>query len=329
MPTCDEAAVRVRGCRALVTGGAGLIGSHIVDQLVKAGSAEIVVLDNFVRGCRENLASASESGRVSIVTGDIRDRKILDEVMSGVDIVFHQAAIRITQCADEPRLAFDVLVDGTFNVLEAAARARVFKVVAASSASVYGAAEVFPTRESHHPYGNRTLYGAAKLFNESALRSFNEMYGLPYVALRYFNVYGPRMDIFGAYTEVFIRWMEAIAAGRPPVIFGDGTQTMDFVHVEDIARANVLAAAAPVSDEVFNIGSGTETSLTELAEQLLAAMGSSLQPEHAPARKVNPVPRRLADICAARRRLGYQPSVSLGDGLRQLVSWWQAQCVSN
>jgi UDP-glucose 4-epimerase len=322
---CDDAAVNLRNCRALVTGGAGLIGSHIVDELVKAGAADIVVLDNFVRGRRENLAWALERGPVRLVTGDIRDRSILGPLMTGMDVVFHQAAIRITQCAEEPRLALDVLVDGTFNVVEAAAAAGVGKVVAASSASVYGAAETFPTTEAHHNYGNRTFYGAAKAFNEGLLRSFNEMYGLRYVALRYFNVYGPRMDTHGAYTEVFIRWMDAIASGRAPVIFGDGSQTMDFVHVHDIARANVLAAAAPVSDEVFNIASGEETSLKQLAAAMLAAMDSSLTVEHGPERKVNPVPRRLATIDAARRAIGYEPTVPLAAGLRQLVAWWQEE----
>ena len=325
MPISEEAAVHLRGCRALVTGGVGLIGSHIVDELVKAGAKEIVILDSFVRGSRGNVAWAVENGPVKIVAGDIRNRALLDELMPGIDVVFHLAAIRITQCADEPRLALEVLVDGTFNVIEAAVRAGVRKVVASSSASVYGAAEVFPTREDHHAYGNRTIYGAAKLFNEGVLRSFNEMHGLNYVALRYFNVYGPRMDTHGAYTEVFIRWMDAIAAGRPPVIFGDGNQTMDFVHVEDIARANILAAVAPVTDEAFNIGSGVETSLKELAETLLAATDSPLAVEHGEARKVNPVPRRLADISKARQMIGYEPTISLADGLRQLVAWWQEE----
>ena len=321
MATSNE--VALRGCRAVITGGAGFIGSHIADLLASEGVGEIVVLDNFVRGRRENLAAAGARARVTIVEGDIRDRQLVAETMRGVDVVFHQAAIRITHCAEDPRLALEVLVDGTFNVLEAAVQAGARKVVAASSASVYGAAEAFPTLESHHHYGNRTMYGAAKSFNEGLLRSFNEMYGLNYVALRYFNAYGPRMDIFGAYTEVFIRWMNNIAEGRPPVIFGDGSQTMDFVHVEDIARANVLAAKAPVSDRAFNIGSGTETSLKELAAKLLDAMDSSLVPQHAEARKVNPVPRRLADIAAARELIGYEPTVSLEDGLRQLVAWWQ------
>src|SRR5271169_263138 len=169
--------------RVLITGGAGLVGSHIADLLVRENSPEIIVLDNFVRGRRENIASASANGNIRIVEGDIRDTQLLHEVMQGVDLVFHQAAIRITQCAEEPRLALEVLADGTFNVLETAVAAKVKKVVAASSASVYGLAEEFPTTEKHHPYKNRTLYGAAKVFNEGLLRSFYEMYGLDYVAL--------------------------------------------------------------------------------------------------------------------------------------------------
>ena len=311
--------------RVLITGGAGLIGSHIADELVRGGAGQIVVLDNFSRGRRENLATSLPSGRVRIVEGDVRNVDDVARAMDGVSVVFHQAAIRITQCAEEPRLAKDVLIDGTFNVLEAAVRAGVRKVVAASTASVYGAAETFPTLEAHHPYGNRTLYGAAKVFNEGLLRSFNEMYGLRYVALRYFNVYGPRMDTHGAYTEVFVRWMEAIAAGRPPAIFGDGTQTMDFVNVADIARANMLAAASDVSDAVFNVGSGTETSLNELADMLLKVMGSQLRPEHKAERRVNPVPRRLAAVDAAAAQLGFRTRVTLEQGLRGLVEWWQRE----
>jgi UDP-glucose 4-epimerase len=245
--------------------------------------------------------------------------------VGGTDVLFHLAAIRITQCAEEPRLALEVLVDGTFSVLEAAAAADVRKVIASSSASVYGLAETFPTREDHHPYANDTFYGAAKAFNEGMLRSYHAMSGVDYVALRYFNVYGPRMDAHGVYTEVLIRWMERIAVGQPPLIFGDGSQTMDFVHVADIARANVLAAIAPVTDEVFNIASGTETSLVELAEVLLVAMGSDLDVEHGPARQVNGVTRRLADISAAAGRLGWKPEIPLADGMRELVAWWRGE----
>jgi UDP-glucose 4-epimerase len=315
----------LRGERALVTGGAGTIGSHLVDQLVAAGADEIIVLDNFVRGRRENLSAALASGSVRVVTGDIRDRALVDRLVRGVDTVFHLAAIRITQCAEEPRLALEVLVDGTYNVVEAAAREGVRKVVASSSASIYGLAEKFPTAEDHHPYANDTLYGAAKTFNEGLLRSFHAMNGLDYVALRYFNVYGPRMDVHGLYTEVLVRWMERIAEGSPPLIFGDGSQTMDFVYVEDIARANILAATAEATDEVFNVASGVETSLAGLAEKLLEVMGSDLAVQFGPERAVNKVSRRLADTSSARERLGFEAEVDLEEGLKRLVEWWQAE----
>ncbi|WP_309740902.1 MULTISPECIES: NAD-dependent epimerase/dehydratase family protein [unclassified Chamaesiphon] len=315
----------MKNSRVLVTGGAGLVGSHIADLLVQEDVAEIVILDNFTRGQMSNLDRAMSSGLVKLVEGDIRDLQILDKVMDGVDIVFHQAAIRITQCAAEPRLALEVMADGTYNVLEAAVKAKVKKVVAASSASIYGMAEAFPTKESHHPYNNRTLYGATKIFNEALFRSFYDMYGLDYVALRYFNVYGPRMDIYGVYTEVLIRWMERIIAGQPPLIFGDGEQTMDFIYIEDIARANILAAKADVTDEVFNIASSVESSLNDLASALTKVMGSDLKPEYGPERKVNPVARRLADVTKARDLLGFEAEVSLEEGLRRLVAWWHAQ----
>ena len=315
----------MRDKRVLVTGGAGLVGSHIVDLLTEAGAREIVILDSFVRGRIENLTSAISAGQVRVMRGDIRDRKAVAEAMRGIDIVFHQAAIRITQCAEDPRLALDVMATGTFNVIEAAVKAGVEKLVAASSASVLGMAEQFPTPESHHPYNNRTIYGAAKAFNEGLLRSFAEMHGLRYVALRYFNVYGPRMDVFGAYTEVLIRWMERLATGQAPVIFGDGLQTMDFVHVRDVARANILAARSMVTDEVFNVASGTETSLVELAQALARAMEVEITPAFAPQRKVNPVPRRLADTTRANSVLGFNAQVSLEDGLRDLVAWWRRQ----
>jgi UDP-glucose 4-epimerase len=311
--------------RILITGGAGLFGSHIADLVAREEPKEIVILDNFVRGRRENLADAVNRAPVTIVEGDIRDRALIKEVSQGIDVVFHQAAIRITQCAEEPRLAFDVLAGGTFDVLEAAVQAGVSKVVAASSASVLGLADTFPTTEEHHPYNNRTIYGAAKAFNEGLLRSFTEMYGLRYVALRYFNVYGPRMDVYGAYTEVLIRWMERIAGGLPPIILGDGTQTMDFVHVYDIARANLLAAKSDVTDEVFNVASGAETSLRELAALLTKVMGSSLEPQFGPARKVNAVPRRLASTAKAEKLLGFSSKVTMEEGLRDLVEWWRQE----
>src|SRR6476661_7798298 len=308
--------------RALITGGAGLIGSHIADRLVQDGYEEIVILDNFTRGRRDNLESAAASGRLTFVEGDMRDTKLIRDVAQGIDIVFHEAAIRITQCAEDPRLAHDVLATGTFNILEAAVAAEVKRVVYASSASIYGQAEDFPTTELHHGYGNRTIYGAVKLYGEGLLRSFYEMYGLNYVALRYFNVYGPRMDAFGVYTEVMIRWMERLSKGQPCLILGDGAQTMDFIFVTDIARANLRAAKSSITDDVLNIASGTETSLTELATVLGRVMGVDLPPEYGPARKATPVWRRLADVKKADGLIGFRAKVSLEDGLRELVKWW-------
>jgi UDP-glucose 4-epimerase len=315
----------MHGDRVLITGGAGAVGSNLTDLVVQAGAEEIVVLDNFVRGRRENLAWAEANGPLRVVTGDIRDRDLVERLTRGIDVVYHQAAIRITQCAEEPRLAVEVMVDGTYNVLEAAIANNVRKVVAASSASVYGLAEEFPTDERHHPYANDTLYGAAKVFNEGLLRSFHTMYGLDYVALRYFNVYGPRMDIHGVYTEVLVRWMERIASGTPPLINGDGSQTMDFVYIGDVARANLLAAQSEATDEVFNVACGVETSLLELAQQLVEAMGSDLSVEFGPERAVNKVPRRLADTSRAIERLGFEAEVSLEEGLRRLVHWWRTE----
>jgi UDP-glucose 4-epimerase len=311
--------------RALITGGAGLIGSHIADRLVTEGFEDIVILDNLTRGRQQNLEPAMRSGKVRIVEGDIRDADLVRRTMEGMEIVFHEAAIRITHCAEDPRLAHDVLATGTFNVLEAAVKNNVKRVVSASSASIYGQAEEFPTTERHHGYGNRTIYGATKSYSEGLLRSFYEMFGLNYVALRYFNVYGPRMDAFGVYTEVMIRWMERLAKGQPCLILGDGAQTMDFIFVTDIARANLMAANSSITDDVLNIASGTETSLNELAEVLGRVMGVELAPEYGPARKATPVWRRLADVKKAERQIGFRSKVSLEEGLRQLVQWWSKE----
>jgi len=312
--------------KVLVTGGAGFIGSRTVDELLKAGCRDIVVVDDMVRGRPENLAAALASNKVRLVRGDICDPDLLRELVRGSDTVFHLAALRITQCAAEPRRAIEVMVGATYDLLELCVEAKVRKVVMASSASIYGLASRFPTAEDHHPYANRTLYGAAKTFGEGLLRSFNDMYGLDYVALRYFNAYGPRMDIHGRYTEVLIRWMERIEAGLPPIVFGDGAQTMDMVHVDDIARANVLAARAPASDVALNIGSGEETSLLQLAQMIAGAMGEeALTPMHQAERAVNPVPKRLADISLAAELIGYAPTIPLAEGLRGLVAWWRAE----
>ena len=306
----------------LVTGGCGLIGSTIVDQLLRMGTRRIVVLDNLVRGTMLNLERAMAGGRVEFVQVDVRDFSRIRPLFEGIDAVFHQAAIRITLCAEQPRECLEVLIDGTFNVLQASVEAGVRKIVAASSASIYGMAEVFPTPEDHHPYNNRTWYGAAKVANEGMLRSFKDMHGLDYVALRYFNVYGPRMDVFGKYTEVLIRWLDCLDSGESPQILGDGSQTMDFVYSEDVARANIVALLSDVSDEVFNVASGTETSLRTLLDTLLQVTGHhAVRPIFLPARAVNPVPRRWANVSKASQLLGFRSTVALDEGLKRLVAW--------
>ncbi|MDA8413286.1 MAG: NAD-dependent epimerase/dehydratase family protein [Desulfobacteraceae bacterium] len=313
--------MKIEGNRFLVTGGAGLMGSHIADRLLAGGADEIILLDNFVRGSMHNIDGILKDSRVRLVKGDIRDLELLMNLASGVDGIFHMAAIRITACADNPRDAMEVMLTGTHNVLQAAVEKKVGKLLYASSASVYGLADSFPTDESHHPYNNRTYYGAAKVAGEGMVRSFAEMYGLRYVALRYFNVYGPRMDIDGKYTEVLVRWLDRIDSGQTPLIFGDGSQTMDLINIDDITDANILAMESDVTDEVFNVASGSETSLLGLLRAVLKVTGSKLEPEFLPERTVNPVPRRLASTTKARNLLGFEAKVSVEEGLRRLIAW--------
>lgn len=310
----------VEGTSILVTGGAGFVGSATVDQLLKAGAAEVRVIDNFVRGNIRNLENAQNTGRLTLIEGDIRDANMVDSLTAGVDYVFHQAALRITRCAEAPREATQVLIDGTQNVLESAVRHKVKKIVAASSASVYGDPSYLPMDENH-PFNNRTLYGACKIANEQMLRSYFEMFKLPYVAFRYFNIYGPRMDLDGVYTEVLIRWLDAIENGQPPKIFGDGSQSMDFVFVDDVARANIAGLRSEATDDFFNVGTGVQTTLNELCHLLLKVTGSSLQPEYHEARKVNNVQARRATTEKAERMLGFKASIDLETGLKQLVQW--------
>lgn len=315
--------MNLRDKTVLITGGCGLIGSHIADLLIRNEHVErIIILDNLTRGTLHNIEWARESGKIELAQKDIRSFSDIRPYFDGVDVAFHLAAIRITACAVQPRECLEVMIDGAYNVVEACAQAGVKRLVASSSASVYGAAEQFPTTEEHHPYNNRTWYGAAKLANEGLLRSFNDMFGLPYIALRYFNVYGPRMDVFGKYTEVLIRWLDCLDRGERPEIFGDGQTSMDFVYVEDVARANILAAKSDLVDEVFNVASGGETTLLELLQTLLKITGrTDIQPEFMPERAINPVPRRLADTTRAEQKLGFIAKVGLEEGLRRLVEW--------
>jgi UDP-glucose 4-epimerase len=314
----------INSSRVLITGGAGLIGSFVADQLLKENVGEIIILDNFIRGSRDNLKGALASNKVLLIEGDIRDQALLDNLFQGVDYCFHMAALRINHCIADPRQALEVMFDGTFNVAQACVKHMIKRVVFSSSASIYGMADRFPIREDHHPFNNRTLYGVAKAANEGIFRSFNDMYGLNYIALRYFNVYGPRMDTTGKYTEVLIRWYKLIKDGKPPVIYGDGKRTSDFVYVEDVARANILALKGDVTDEVFNVAEGVETSLDELCLVLLEVLNSKLKPTYIPIpndRSKNDVVRRLADVSKALELLGFRTTFSLREGLERLVCW--------
>lgn len=310
----------IQGTKILITGGAGFVGSTTADQLIEAGAAEVRVLDNFIRGNLRNVEKARSTGRLVVIEGDVRDRELIDSSVAGVDYIFHEAALRITRCAEAPREAVEVLINGMSNVLESAVRHKVKKIVAASSASVYGNPSYLPMDEAH-PFNNRTLYGAGKIANEQMLRAYYEMFRLPYVAFRYFNIYGPRMDIDGVYTEVLIRWLDAIEAGQPPKIFGNGSQSMDFVFIEDVARANLAGLVSDTTDEVFNVGRGVQTTLNELCHLLLKITGSSLQPEYLPARKVNNVQARRAAIDKAQKMLGFTAQIDLESGLKSLIQW--------
>ena len=305
-----------------VSGGAGFIGSYVVEELLNLGAKKIIILDNFIRGSRANMSNFIDSDRVEFVEGDIRDLAILEKCIEGVDYVFHMAALRINACAANPRDGFDVMLRSTFELAELCVKHKVKKVIYSSSASVYGLAQNFPTPESDNPYDNQTFYGAAKLFGEQLFRSYKFMYGLDYVALRYFNAYGPRMDTDGKYTEVMIKWLDCIREGRNPLIYGDGSTSMDFVYVKDIAKANIAALNAEVTDMAFNIGNQVETSLSELLAVLLKVNDSNLKPEFREENSINPVSRRLADLTKAKQLLQFQSTYTLESGLKELSQWY-------
>jgi UDP-glucose 4-epimerase len=311
--------VELRDSRILLVGGAGLIGSHILDQLVEGDAGEIVIFDNFVRGSRANIERHLADPRVSVIEADIRDRDALAEAMQGVDGVFLLAALWLLQCAEDPRSGMEVNVEGNFNVIEACRAANVRRLVFSSSASVYGDALIEPMPEDH-ALNNRTFYGATKVALEQMLRSYNEMYGLDYVALRYFNIYGPRQDYRNAYVSVIMRVLDKLDKGEPPLIFGDGSQAYDFIYVKDVARANVVAMQSDVSDAVFNIATGVKTSIREVVELLQGIVGTDLEPEYQPTSQVF-VTDRVGDPEQARAQLGFVPSTVLREGLEELVTW--------
>lgn len=308
------------GARVVVTGGAGTVGSHIVDAAVAAGAREVVALDALVRGVPENLSGALATGRARLVELDIRDRAAVGTALQGADVVFHQAALRWTRCQEAPRDCQEVMVDGTFNVLEAAAEAKVAKVVLASSAVVYGEPRTLPLAEDHGVEGT-TVYGAAKVANEQMARAFAHLHGLRTVTLRYFNVYGPRMDVRSKYVEVMVRWLGLIDEGKPLTLFGDGSASADFVYVDDVVRANLLAASSDLGDAIVNVCSGVETRMRDLAALLLELTGSDAGMEFKPQPPGALPARRYGDPARAAELLGFRAETPLREGLAKLIEW--------
>ena len=314
--------VDLRNARIVVVGGAGFIGSHVVDQLTSEPVREIVVLDDLVRGMPANLSTSLADERVRLVEGSITDLPFLDDVMDGADYVFHLAALWLYECVHQPRKAIEVNAVGTFNVIDAAHRAGVKKVIYSSSASVYGDALFTPMTEEH-PFNNRTMYGATKIAGEQFLRAYHEQHGLDYIGLRYMNVYGPRMDYLGTYVSVIMKVLDRIESGESPVIFGDGSQAYDFVHVEDVARANVLALKSDATDINLNVGTGVKTTIAQLVQALLEATGCELEAEYRPDEQMF-VTHRVGSTELAESAIGFRAEIPYEDGLRSVIEWRRA-----
>jgi UDP-glucose 4-epimerase len=316
--------MELTGKRIMVIGGAGLIGSHVVDELVKTDVAEIIVYDNFFRGRRDNLRDAMRDPRVTIYPhgGDVLHSDILAKAMEGVHGVVHLAALWLLQCHEYPRSAFDVNIRGTYNVIEAAIANGVERVVYSSSASVYGDALQIPMAEDH-PYNNFTFYGATKIAGEHMFKSLGDRYGLSWAGLRYMNVYGPRQDYKGAYIAVMMKILDRLDQGLAPVVYGDGSQQYDFVHVTDVARANVAALRSEATGECYNVGRGIGTSIREITEMLIQLTGSDQQIQFEPAGQTF-VTNRIGTIEAAERDLGFRWTIGLEEGLRSLIEWRRA-----
>lgn len=314
--------MEMKGKKIVVVGGAGLIGSHTVDHLIKEDVKEIVVYDNMVRGSRENLQEALKDPRVKIydVGGDILQTDILQSAFEGADGVFHLAALWLLQCHEYPRTAFDVNVRGTFNVMEACVVKGVKRLVYSSSASVYGDAVREPMDEDH-PFNNQNFYGATKICGEAMLRSFHYRYGLNFVGLRYMNVYGPRQDYHGAYIAVIMKMLDAIDNGSSPTIMGDGSEAFDFVAVEDCGLANVCAMKAETVDNFYNVGTGKRTSLKELADMLVELTDCKQPINYAPRSQATLVRNRIGSPVKASKEIGFTSTIDLREGLKRLIEW--------
>ena len=316
--------MNIQGKKFLVIGGAGLIGSHTVDRLLKEDVGEVIVFDNFVRGNKENLNNALNDKRFKIydIGGDILQTDILESAMDGIDGVFHFAALWLLQCHDFPRAAFEVNVRGTYNVMEACIKKNVKKLIYSSSASVYGDAVTEPMKEDH-PFNNKNFYGSTKICGEAMLRAFHHRYELDYIGLRYMNVYGPRQDYQGAYIAVIMKMLDAIDRGESPTILGDGSEAFDFVAVEDCALANVCAMKSEIKDKFYNVGTGIRTSLKELAEIIVELTNCKKPIKYAPRSSATLVKNRIGCPNNAREEINYSSQVKLKEGLKSLIEWRQ------
>jgi UDP-glucose 4-epimerase len=312
----------IRGKKFVVIGGAGLIGSHTVDCLIKDDVGQVLIYDNFLRGTQENLAQALKDPRVKIceIGGEICQTDVLNTALAGADGVFHFAAHWLLQCHEFPRAAFDVNIRGTFNVLEACVAQNVKRLVFSSSASVYGDAVEEPMTEDH-PFNNKNFYGASKIAGEAMARAFHHRYGLNFVGLRYMNVYGPRQDYHGAYIAVIMKMLDAIDRGEGPTIFGDGSEAFDFVAVEDCARSNVCAMKSDAVDRFYNVCTGTRTSLKELAEMIIELTGCVHPIHYAPRSQAGLVRNRIGSTKRAEAEIGFKAGIALPEGLRRLIEW--------
>lgn len=312
----------LKGKKLVCVGGAGLIGSHTVDRLLREDVREIVIYDNFVRGRAENLENALKDPRVRVydIGGDILQTDIMGSAFEGADGVFHFAALWLLQCHEFPQSAFEVNVRGTFNVMDACLEKGVERLVYSSSASVYGDAVTEPMDEDH-PFNNQNFYGATKICGEAMLRAYHHRYGLDYVGLRYMNVYGPRQDYRGAYIAVIMKMLDAIDRGDAPTILGDGSEAFDFIAVEDCGLANVRAMQAEVTDRFYNVGTGTRTSLKELAEMLMELTCSTEPIKYAPRSTATLVRNRIGDPRRASKEIGFTAEIPLRDGLERVIAW--------
>ena len=321
--------MELKGKKFVVVGGAGLIGSHTIDQLLEEDVKEIVVYDNFARGSFENLNTALKDPRVKIydVGGDILSTDILESAFEGADGVFQFAALWLLQCHEYPESAFEVNVRGTFNIMQACIKKDISRLVFSSSASVYGDAITEPMAEDH-PFNNKNFYGATKIAAEAMLRAYHHRYGLNFVGLRYMNVYGPRQDYKGAYIAVIMRMLDAIDKGESPTIMGDGTEAFDFVAVKDCAAANICAMKASANDEFYNVGTGKRTSLKELAEILIELTGCTKEINYLPNSSATLVKNRIGDPAKAINEIGFTSKIDLHEGLNQLIEWRSAKVSS-